>query len=103
MFAWAATIRAVARKDDIVESSRDLLESILEECSATDPKDRPKSFSEIAAGLEQPPYVMWGAELQGSQLWLKGERLSNSNKTAVEAATMLAQEREVWRQCGGSA
>eukprot|EP00971_Amphidinium_carterae_P063370 1254106-Amphidinium_carterae.1 len=46
---------------------------------------------------------MWGKELQGSQQWLEGERLSKSNQTAVEAVTLLAQEREVWRQCGGSA
>eukprot|EP00971_Amphidinium_carterae_P008090 160166-Amphidinium_carterae.1 len=108
MFAWAATIRAVSRKGVIVEPSwsRDLLESILEECSATDPKHRPKElkdFSEIARRLEKPSYVMWGRELQGSQQWLEGERLSNSNQTAVEAVTMLAQEREVWRQCSSSA
>eukprot|EP00971_Amphidinium_carterae_P017249 340395-Amphidinium_carterae.1 len=67
MFSWAATIRAVSRKDVIVEPTRELLESILEECSATDPKDRPKGFGEIAGRLEQPSYVTWGKELQGSQ------------------------------------
>eukprot|EP00971_Amphidinium_carterae_P136342 2701267-Amphidinium_carterae.1 len=95
IFAWAATIRAVSRKDEPTEA---LLESILEECSATDPQLRPKSFSEIARRLEQPSYVMWGKELQGSQQWLEGERLSNSNRTAVEAVTLLAEERKVWRQ-----
>eukprot|EP00971_Amphidinium_carterae_P089545 1772392-Amphidinium_carterae.1 len=102
MFAWAATVRAVSHKDVIVEPCRDLLESILEECSATDTKSRPIDFSEIAGRLEQPSYVMWGKELQGSQQWLKGERLSNSNQTAVEAVTLLAQEREVWKQCSSS-
>eukprot|EP00971_Amphidinium_carterae_P244819 4860830-Amphidinium_carterae.1 len=99
MFAWAATIRAVSGKDVTVEPTRELLESILEECSATDPQLRPKDFSEIAGRLEKPSYVMWGKKLQASQQWLKGERLSNSNRTAVEAVTLLAQEREVWRQC----
>eukprot|EP00971_Amphidinium_carterae_P240770 4779879-Amphidinium_carterae.1 len=46
---------------------------------------------------------MWGKELQGSQRWPGGKQLSNSNRTAVEAVTLLAQEREVWRQCGCSA
>eukprot|EP00971_Amphidinium_carterae_P146840 2910140-Amphidinium_carterae.1 len=46
---------------------------------------------------------MWGKELQGSQQWLEGARLSKSNQTAVEAVSLLAQEREVWRQRGGSA
>eukprot|EP00971_Amphidinium_carterae_P209878 4163058-Amphidinium_carterae.1 len=100
MFAWAATIRAVASRD---EPTRALLESILRECSATDPELRPKDFSEIAGRLEQPSYVTWGTELQRSQQWLEGERLSNSNQTAVEAVTLLAQEREVWRQCSSSA
>eukprot|EP00971_Amphidinium_carterae_P033219 654153-Amphidinium_carterae.1 len=95
MFAWAATIRAVSNKD---EPTRTLLESILEECSATNPENRPQDFSEIARRLEQPSYVMWGKELQGSQRWLEGERLSNSNQTAVEAVTLLAKEREVWMQ-----
>eukprot|EP00971_Amphidinium_carterae_P288771 5734014-Amphidinium_carterae.1 len=45
---------------------------------------------------------MWGKELQGSQQWLEGEPLSNSNRTAVEAVTLLAEEREVWRQCSSS-
>eukprot|EP00971_Amphidinium_carterae_P275628 5469026-Amphidinium_carterae.1 len=102
MFAWAATIRAVSRKDVIVEPSRDLLESILEECSATDPELRPKDFNEIVGRLEQPSYVLWGKELQGSQQWFGGERLSNSNTTALEAVTLLAEEREVWRQCSSS-
>eukprot|EP00971_Amphidinium_carterae_P110279 2184878-Amphidinium_carterae.1 len=95
MFAWAATIRAVARKDEPTEAHP---ESILEACSATDPELRPKDFIEIARRLEHPFYMMWGKELQASQQWLKGERLSNSNRTAVEAATLLAEEREVWRQ-----
>eukprot|EP00971_Amphidinium_carterae_P215808 4283740-Amphidinium_carterae.1 len=46
---------------------------------------------------------MWGKELQRSQQLLGGEPLSNSNRTAVEAVTLLAQEREVWRQRGSSA
>eukprot|EP00971_Amphidinium_carterae_P080959 1601750-Amphidinium_carterae.1 len=100
MFAWAATIRAVSQKDVIVEPIRARLESILEECGATDPKDRPKDFSEIARCLEQPSYVMWGKELQTSQRWLKGEALSNSNRTAVEAVTLLAEERDVWCSSG---
>eukprot|EP00971_Amphidinium_carterae_P272182 5402072-Amphidinium_carterae.1 len=70
MFAWAATIRAVSSKD---EPTEDLLESILEACSATNPEDRPHDFSEIARRLEQPSYVMWGNKLQGSQQWLEGE------------------------------
>eukprot|EP00971_Amphidinium_carterae_P246537 4896726-Amphidinium_carterae.1 len=43
---------------------------------------------------------MWGKNLQGLQqsLWLEGDPLSNSNRTAIEAVTLLAQEREVWRQ-----
>eukprot|EP00971_Amphidinium_carterae_P204303 4054180-Amphidinium_carterae.1 len=53
MFAWAATIRAVARKD---EPTRVLLESILEECSETDPERRPKDFSEIVRRLEKESY-----------------------------------------------
>eukprot|EP00971_Amphidinium_carterae_P097914 1937498-Amphidinium_carterae.1 len=44
MFAWAATIRAVSRKAVIVELTREILESTLEECSATDPELRPKDF-----------------------------------------------------------
>eukprot|EP00971_Amphidinium_carterae_P118717 2352142-Amphidinium_carterae.1 len=100
MFAWAATIRAVSSKDEPIGAH---LESTLEECSATHPERRPRDFIEIAGRLEQPSYVMWGKELQGSQQWLEGERLSKSNQTAVEAVTLLAQEREVWRQCGGSA
>eukprot|EP00971_Amphidinium_carterae_P235422 4672060-Amphidinium_carterae.1 len=103
MFAWAATIRAVLRKDVTVEPTRDILESTLEECSATDPELRPKDFSEIARRLEQPSYVMWGNKLQGCQQWLEGKPLSNSNRTAVEAVTLLAQEREVWRQRSSSA
>eukprot|EP00971_Amphidinium_carterae_P172711 3423989-Amphidinium_carterae.1 len=94
MFAWAATIRAVARKD-VIEPTRAILESILEECSASDPEHRPRDFAEIAGRLEQPSYVMWGNGLQGVQQWLEGERLSNSNRTAAEAVTLLAQEREV--------
>eukprot|EP00971_Amphidinium_carterae_P088861 1758543-Amphidinium_carterae.1 len=89
MFSWAATIRAVSSKD---KSTRELLESILEACSAPDPEQRPKSFAEIAANLEKPSYVTWGKELQGCQQWLEGEPLSNSNRTAIEAATLLAQE-----------
>eukprot|EP00971_Amphidinium_carterae_P153312 3039509-Amphidinium_carterae.1 len=86
MFSWAATIRAVSCKDVFdVEPTRALLESILEECSATDPEHRPKDFSEIAGRLEQPSHVMWGKDLQGLQQWFQGERLSNSNRTAVEA------------------
>eukprot|EP00971_Amphidinium_carterae_P293495 5827072-Amphidinium_carterae.1 len=99
MFAWAATIRAVSSKDKPI---RAILESTLEECSAIHPERRPKDFVEIAGRLEQPSYVMWGKELQGSQQWPEGDRLFNSNRTAVEAVTLLAQEREVWRQCGGS-
>eukprot|EP00971_Amphidinium_carterae_P123085 2436981-Amphidinium_carterae.1 len=99
IFAWAATIRSVSQKDAIVEPTRARLESILEECSAPDPELRPKDFSEIAGRLEQPAYVLWGEELQGLQQWFGGERLSNSNRTAVEALTLLAEEREVWRQC----
>eukprot|EP00971_Amphidinium_carterae_P157836 3128893-Amphidinium_carterae.1 len=79
MFAWAATIRAVSSKD---EPTRAILESTLEECSARDPEHRPKDFSEIVGRLEQPSYVMWGKELQGSQQWAEGARLSNSNQTA---------------------
>eukprot|EP00971_Amphidinium_carterae_P274769 5452572-Amphidinium_carterae.1 len=45
---------------------------------------------------------MWGNKLQEAHQWLEGERLSNSNHTAVEAVTLLAEEREVWRQCGSS-
>eukprot|EP00971_Amphidinium_carterae_P149686 2967588-Amphidinium_carterae.1 len=45
---------------------------------------------------------MWGNKLQGAHQWLEGERLSNSNRIAVEAVTLLAQEREVWRQCSSS-
>eukprot|EP00971_Amphidinium_carterae_P057155 1130090-Amphidinium_carterae.1 len=103
MFAWAATIRAVSLKDVIVEPTREILESILEECSAPDPELRPKDFSEIARRLEQPSYVTWGIKLQGCQQWFEGEPLSNSNRTAVEAVTLLAQEREVWRQRSSSA
>eukprot|EP00971_Amphidinium_carterae_P138639 2747114-Amphidinium_carterae.1 len=99
VFAWAATIRAVSQKDAIIEPTRARLESILNECSATDPELRPKDFSEIVSRLEQPSYVLWGEELQGLQKWFGGERLSNSNRTAIEAATLLAEEREVWRQC----
>eukprot|EP00971_Amphidinium_carterae_P049398 973402-Amphidinium_carterae.1 len=99
MFSWAATIRAVSSKDEPI---RAYLESTLEECSATDPDLRPKAFSEIARRLEQPSYVMWGNKLQGLQQWLKGEPVSNSNRTAVEAVTLLAQEREVWRQSSSS-
>eukprot|EP00971_Amphidinium_carterae_P077864 1540168-Amphidinium_carterae.1 len=91
MFAWAATIRAVSSKDEPVMA---VLESALEECSATHPEGRPRDFVEIAGRLERPSYVMWGNELQGLQQWLEGERLSNSNRTAVEAVTLLAQERE---------
>eukprot|EP00971_Amphidinium_carterae_P282771 5613947-Amphidinium_carterae.1 len=98
MFAWAATIRAVSSKDEPMRAS---LESTLEECSTINPERRPKDFDEIVGRLEQPSYVMWGRELQGSQQWLEGEQLSNSNRTAVEAVTLLAQEREVWRRCGG--
>eukprot|EP00971_Amphidinium_carterae_P221626 4399315-Amphidinium_carterae.1 len=98
MFAWAATIRAVSSKD---EPSIAILESTLEECSAKDPKHRPKDFGEIARRLEQPSYVMWGNKLQ--QQWLKGEPLSNSNRTAAEAVKLLAEEREVWRQRSSSA
>eukprot|EP00971_Amphidinium_carterae_P101211 2002443-Amphidinium_carterae.2 len=101
MFSWAATIRAASLKDVIVEPTRELLESILEECSATNPEHRPQDFSEIARRLEQPSYVMWGNQLQGAHQWLEGEPLSSSNRTAVEAVTLLAMEREVWRQCGG--
>eukprot|EP00971_Amphidinium_carterae_P092262 1826885-Amphidinium_carterae.1 len=100
MFAWAATIIAVSNKD---EPMRAILESTLEECSATQPEHRPRDFVEIAARLERRSYVMWGQALQGWQEWLEGERLSNSNRTSVEAVTLLAQEREVWRQRGGSA
>eukprot|EP00971_Amphidinium_carterae_P181424 3599245-Amphidinium_carterae.1 len=64
MFAWAATIRAVSSKDEPIGTH---LESILEECSETDPELRPKNFVEIAGRLEQPSYVMWGKELQRSQ------------------------------------
>eukprot|EP00971_Amphidinium_carterae_P207241 4111693-Amphidinium_carterae.1 len=85
MFAWAATIRAVTKKDVSPEPTEAHLESILEECSATHTELRPNDFSEIAARLEQPSYVMWGKVLQGSQQWFEGERLSNSNRTAVEA------------------
>eukprot|EP00971_Amphidinium_carterae_P041682 818793-Amphidinium_carterae.1 len=96
MFAWAATIRAVSSKDEPI---RPILDSTLEECSATQPERRPRDFVEIKGRLEQPSYVMWGRELQGSQQRLEGDRLSNSKRTAVEAVTLLAQEREVWRQC----
>eukprot|EP00971_Amphidinium_carterae_P162889 3229960-Amphidinium_carterae.1 len=82
MFAWAATIRAASSMDAPAEAH---LQSILEECSAADPELRPKDFGEIARRLEQLSYVMWGKELQGSQQWLEGEPLSNSNRTAVEA------------------
>eukprot|EP00971_Amphidinium_carterae_P250390 4970844-Amphidinium_carterae.1 len=100
MFAWAATIRAVSSKDEHIKA---MLEATLEECSATHPERRPSDFVEIADRLELPSYVLWGKGLQASQRWLEGERLSNSNRTAVEAVTLLAQEREVWRQRGGSA
>eukprot|EP00971_Amphidinium_carterae_P288716 5732940-Amphidinium_carterae.1 len=98
MFAWAATIKAVSQKDVIVEPR---LESILDKCSATDPELRPNDFNEIMGRLEQPSYVLWGKGLQGSQQWFEGEPLSNSIRTAVEAVTLLAEEREVWRQCSG--
>eukprot|EP00971_Amphidinium_carterae_P146697 2907426-Amphidinium_carterae.1 len=93
MFAWAATIRAVSSKDEPTGAT---LESILEDCSAADPERRPRDFVEIAGRLEQPSYVMWGKELQESQQLLEGERfkLSNSTRRAVEAVTLLAQERE---------
>eukprot|EP00971_Amphidinium_carterae_P014148 278942-Amphidinium_carterae.1 len=99
MFAWAATIRAVSSKD---EPTIAILESTLEECSAKDPEHRPKDFSEIALRLEQPSSVMWGNQLQELQQWFEGEPLSNSNRTAVEAVTLLAQEREVWRRRSSS-
>eukprot|EP00971_Amphidinium_carterae_P212418 4215447-Amphidinium_carterae.1 len=85
MFAWSATIRAVSQKDAIVEPR---LESILQACSATDPELRPKDFSEIAVAWSSHPTCC--------------EPLSNSNRTAVEAVTLLAEEREVWRQCSSS-
>eukprot|EP00971_Amphidinium_carterae_P051102 1006194-Amphidinium_carterae.1 len=91
MFAWAATIRAVSCKDEPI---RAILKSILEECSETHPERRPRDFADIAGRLEQPSYLMWGKELQGAQQWLEGEQLSHSNRTAVEAVTLLAQERE---------
>eukprot|EP00971_Amphidinium_carterae_P283055 5619138-Amphidinium_carterae.1 len=53
IFAWAATIRAVSSKD---EPMRAILESTLEECSATQPEHRPRDFLEIAGRLEQPSY-----------------------------------------------
>eukprot|EP00971_Amphidinium_carterae_P150683 2987449-Amphidinium_carterae.1 len=64
MFAWAATIRAVSSKDEHIKA---MLESTLEECSATHPERRPKDFVEIAGRLELPSYVLWGKELQASQ------------------------------------
>eukprot|EP00971_Amphidinium_carterae_P042864 842459-Amphidinium_carterae.1 len=95
MFSWAATIRAVARKD---EPTKAHLESILEACSATLPERRPRDFVEIAQQLQDESYVKWGQGLQRLQQRFEGERLSNGNRTAVEAITLLAQEREVWRQ-----
>eukprot|EP00971_Amphidinium_carterae_P311012 6180594-Amphidinium_carterae.1 len=46
---------------------------------------------------------MWGNQLQRLQRWFEGEPLSNSKRTAIEAVTLLAQEREVWRQRSGGA
>eukprot|EP00971_Amphidinium_carterae_P011646 229247-Amphidinium_carterae.1 len=101
MFAWAATIRAVASEDAPIST---LLESILKKCSAPDPESRPRNFAEIAEQLMTGSYVQWGLENQLLQARFESESLSKSNQTAVEAAKLLAEERKVWRQrSGGSA
>eukprot|EP00971_Amphidinium_carterae_P066691 1320836-Amphidinium_carterae.1 len=95
MYAWAATIRAVACKDEPIPIH---LNRLLRKCSESDPQSRPQDFIEIARELEHKSYVEWGVALHRSQQDSDRDRLAESYRTALEAATLLAEERDVWRR-----
>eukprot|EP00971_Amphidinium_carterae_P219613 4360265-Amphidinium_carterae.1 len=95
MYSWAATIRAVACKDEPLPEH---LESLLLKCSASDPASRPQDFVEIARLLEHESYVEWGVALHRAQQDSDRDRLAEGYRLALEAATLLAEERDVWRR-----
>eukprot|EP00971_Amphidinium_carterae_P269460 5345562-Amphidinium_carterae.1 len=88
MYAWAATIRAAA------ESVPEHLDRLLKKCSEPDPQDRPQDFVEIARELEKESYMEWGVALHRSQQDSEKDGLAEGNRIALEAATLLAEERD---------
>eukprot|EP00971_Amphidinium_carterae_P118834 2354156-Amphidinium_carterae.1 len=95
MYAWAATIRAVACEDEPVPED---LDKLLKKCSEPDPQSRPRDFLEIALALEHTSYLEWGIALHHSQQDSGRDRLAECYRIALEATTLLAEERDVWRQ-----
>eukprot|EP00971_Amphidinium_carterae_P224451 4452597-Amphidinium_carterae.1 len=89
MYAWAATIRSVASKDEPVPEH---LDRLLKQCSEPDPESRPQDFVEIARELEHKSHVEWGVALHRSQQDSNRDRLAEGYRVALEAATLLAEE-----------
>eukprot|EP00971_Amphidinium_carterae_P200711 3982888-Amphidinium_carterae.1 len=89
MYAWAATIRAVAHRDEPIPEP---LASLLKKCSESDPESRPQDFVEIARVLEYKFYVEWGVALHRSQQDSDRAGLAEGYRVALEAATLLAEE-----------
>eukprot|EP00971_Amphidinium_carterae_P042893 842912-Amphidinium_carterae.1 len=95
MYAWAATIRAVAHPHEPIPEP---LESLLKKCSEPDPESRPQDFMEIARLLEHESYVEWGVALHCLQQDSDRDRLAKAYQIGLEATTLLAEERDVWRR-----
>eukprot|EP00971_Amphidinium_carterae_P191366 3797029-Amphidinium_carterae.1 len=95
MHAWAATIRAVASRDEPLQEH---LESLLTKCSDPDPQRRPQDFMVIARELEHESCVEWGKALHHSQQDSDRDGLAEGYRIALEASTLLAEERDVWRR-----
>eukprot|EP00971_Amphidinium_carterae_P216738 4302687-Amphidinium_carterae.1 len=89
MYSWAATVRAVACKDEPIPEH---LKILLKKCSEPDPQSRPQDFVEIARALEHKSYVEWGVALHRSQEDSDRARLAEGYRVALEAATLLAEE-----------
>eukprot|EP00971_Amphidinium_carterae_P104161 2062763-Amphidinium_carterae.1 len=53
---------------------------------------------EIARALEHKSYVEWGVALHRSQQSSDGDRLAEGYRIALEATTLLAEERDMWRR-----
>eukprot|EP00971_Amphidinium_carterae_P241832 4801878-Amphidinium_carterae.1 len=53
---------------------------------------------EIARQLEHKSYVEWGVALHRAQQNSGKDRLAEGNRIALEAATLLAAERDVWNR-----
>eukprot|EP00971_Amphidinium_carterae_P054220 1067877-Amphidinium_carterae.1 len=53
---------------------------------------------EIAHALEHESYVEWGVALHLSQQDSDRDRLAEGYRIALEATTLLAEERDAWSQ-----